>query len=313
MPLDPQARALLDQLAAAKTPQRHTMSVADARALTIEQRARLAAPPEPVARVEDRRIPVESSAGELAIRVYTPTGSSPLPILVYFHGGGWVLGNLDTHDPVCRGLANAGGCIVVSVDYRLAPEHKFPEPAEDAYGATRWVAENAATFGGDGARLAVGGDSAGGNLAAAATLMARDRGGPRLAFQLLNYPVTNYDFETASYREKAEGYMLTRADMMWFWDHYLANDADARNPHASPLQAPDLSGLPPAMVITAEYDPLLDEGEAYAARLSEAGIPVEAVCYPGMIHGFMGNAGALDRGKQAIQDAGRALRAALAT
>lgn len=306
MPLDPQARTLLDQMAAAGIPPTHTLSVEDARRTMLARRALVAGDPEPVARVEDRQIP--GPAGALPIRVYAPSAGQLLPVLVYFHGGGWVLGNLDSHDQVCRALANGADCAVVSVDYRLAPEHTFPAAAEDAYAATKWVATNAAELGGDGTRLAIGGDSAGGNLAAAVALMARDRGGPRLTHQLLVYPVTDRAFDTPSYRENAEGYSLHRADMIWFWGHYLAGEADADSPYASPLRAHDLAGLPPALVITAEYDPLRDEGEAYAARLRDASVPIVSTCYPGMIHGFFGNAAILDQGKRAIEEASRALR-----
>ena len=308
MPLDPQAQAVLDLYRAAGIPPTHMLSVAEARAGMIARAAAVPGEPEPVARLEDRALPGPS--GEIPIRIYTPAGQGPRPVLVYFHGGGWVLGNLETHDRVCRSLANAAGCVVVSVDYRLAPEHRFPAAAEDAYAATRWVAENAAALGIDGARLAVGGDSAGGNLAAVVALMARDRGGPALGQQLLIYPVTDHDFETPSYREHAEGFLLWRESMVWFWDHYLPDVAGRDDPYASPLRAAELRGLPPAYVITAEYDPLRDEGEAYAARLREAGVPVVSKRYPGMLHGFFGTAHVVDLAGQAIREAGEALRAA---
>jgi acetyl esterase len=223
-----------------------------------------------------------------------------------------VIGSLDTHDSLARGLANTGGCVVVSVDYRLAPEHKFPCAAEDAYAATRWAAEHAAEVGGDGSRLAVAGDSAGGNLAAAVALMARDRGGPALALQILIYPVTDRDFDTPSYLNKGEGYGLTRSGMQWFWNHYLSGDDDLANPYAAPLRAPDLAGLPPALVITAEYDCLKDEGDAYAERLREAGVPTRHSSYDGMIHGFMTLTTLFPQGVRAIEEAGVALREAFA-
>jgi acetyl esterase len=197
------------------------------------------------------------------------------------------------------------------VDYRLAPEHKFPAATEDAYAAAVWVAEHAVTLGADPNRIAVGGDSAGGNLAAVVSLMARDKVFPSIKFQLLVNPVTHYSFETDSYRENAEGYGLTTNTMRWFWDHYLANEQDGRHPYASPLLANDLSGLPPALVLTAEFDPLRDEGEAYAEKMKAAGIPVEAKRYDGMVHGFILQTGAYDQGRKAVEHAVSALRKAL--
>lgn len=305
MPLDPQVRVILDQMAAAGLLSSEKMSVEEARA---SSKARPAAAPEPVARVEDRLLP--GPAGDLPIRVYTPEGTGPFPILIFFHGGGWVIGDIDTTDPVCRTLTNRAGRVTVSVGYRLAPEHKFPAGAEDCYAATRWVADHGAEIGGDPARIAITGTSAGANLAAAVALMARDRGGPPIAFQLLVYPVANYDFNTGSYQENAEGYFLTRDRMVWFWNHYLERPEDGCHPYASPLQAVDLSGLPPAFVITAEYDPLRDEGEEYAARLKAAGVPVEVRRYDGVVHGFFQWAHALDKAKQAQEEAARALREA---
>ena len=266
--------------------------------------------PEAVEAVADRTIP--GPASDIPIRVYTPKGGSTLPVLVFFHGGGWVICDLDTHDGVCRALANAAGCIVVAVDYRLAPEHKFPAAADDAFAATEWVAEHAVEIGGDPSRVAVGGDSAGGNLAAVVAQMANDRGGPKLAFQLMVYPVTDYNFDTASYRENAEGYMLTTDAMKWFWTHYLPDAKAGLDPRASPLRADDLSGLPPALVITAEFDPLRDEGEAYAARLADAGVAAKSTRYDGMIHGFFSMSALLPQGRQAIDEAAAALREAFA-
>jgi acetyl esterase len=248
----------------------------------------------------------------LPVRIYTPNGSGLFPVLVWFHGGGWVVGDLDTADATSRNLTVAANCVVVSVDYRLAPETKFPGPAEDCYAATQWVEQNAASINVDPGRIAVGGDSAGGNLAAAVSLMARDRGVSLPVFQLLVYPVTDRNFESKSYVSNAEGYQLTRDGMAWYWDHYLKNDADASNPYAAPLQAPELSGLPPALVITAEYDPLRDEGEAYAHRLEAAGVPTVYTRYDGMIHGFFGMAAAIDKGKQAVDQASSALQSAFA-
>jgi acetyl esterase len=312
MPLDPEVRALLDQVAPPGTPGLHELPIplAELRQMIVPVFAGLAGSPAPVARVENRSVP--GPGGEIPVRVYTPEGEGPHPALVYFHGGGWVIGSLESHDGICRALARAVPCVVVSVDYRLAPEHPFPAAAEDSYAATRYVAGHAAAFAADPARLAVGGDSAGGNLSAVVTLMARARGGPRLVHQLLVYPVTDGAMDTPSYRENADGYFLTRDGMVWFWNHYVSDPAARANPHASPLRAPDLRGLPPALVMTAEFDPLRDEGEAYARRLEEAGVPVTLTRYDGMIHGFFGMAGALGRGRDAIDEAARALRAAFA-
>jgi acetyl esterase len=273
--------------------------------------ARAAAPGEPVAHVEDVAVP--SPNGDIPVRVYRPESSTRLPALVFFHGGGWVIGSVDGSDPTCRSLANRAGCTVVSVEYRLAPEAKFPAAAEDSYAATRWVAENTGRLGVDPARIAVGGVSAGGNLAAVVALMARDRGGPALVHQMLVVPVTDGSMSSASYTENAEGYGLSRQAMAWFWDHYLTGEADRRNPYAAPLTATSLAGLPPAQVLTAAYDPLRDEGKAYADRLREAGVPVTYTCFEGMVHGFFSMAAMLDGGRRAVDQASAALRAALAT
>ena len=310
MPLDPQAKAVLDQFASMGGPQLHEMSVAQARELILGMVA-LGGEPESIARIENRTVP--GPAGQIPVRIYTPVGTAPFPVLVYFHGGGWVIGNLDTHDGICRSLANRVGCLVVSVDYRLAPEHRFPAAPEDCYAATRWLAEHAGSLGVDKGRIAVGGDSAGGNLAAVVALMARDRGGPKLAFQLLVYPATDTDFETRSYRENSEGYFLTRADMVWFWNHYAPRDEDRRNPYAAPLRAASLRGLPPALVITAEFDPLRDDGAAYAARLREDGVPVRLSQQDGLIHGFFQMGAVIDRGRASVDEASRAVKDAFAT
>lgn len=310
MPLDPQARKLLDDMAAQGIQPNYTLSVAEAREGMILRSKLVAGDPLPVHAVADRLIP--GPGGQLPVRVYLPARGGPFPALVYCHGGGWVIGDLDTHDHVCRALANEVPCAVVSVGYRLAPEHKFPAAAEDAYAATQWVIARAEELGVDPGRVAVGGDSAGGNLATVACLMARDRRGAMPVFQVLLYPVIDYNFETPSYRANAEGYLLYRADMIWFWRHYLASEADADNPYASPIRARDLSGLPPALVITAEYDPLRDEGEAYAARLAAAGVPVVLSRYDGMIHGFASRAAVLDQGRRALVQVAGALREAFA-
>jgi acetyl esterase len=308
MPVDPQVEAFLRQAAAAGAPSYETMAPADARAV-FAGRPSLAGPPESVAQVDETAVP--GPRGSIPVRVYTPEGVGPFPVLMYFHGGGWVLGNLETSDGPCRALARRAGCVVVSVDYGLAPEHKFPAPLEDCYSATQHVADRAGVFGVDPSRLAVGGDSAGGNLAAAVTLMARDRGGPPIVFQMLNYPITDYSFDTPSYSDYADGYSLTRGAMVWYWSHYLRVPEDGRHPYASVLRARDLSGLPPALIMTAELDPLRDEGESYAARLRSAGVQVDLRRLDGMIHGFFRMAGVFDQAKEALDGTAQALRGAL--
>ena len=310
MPVDPQAQMFLDMITAMNLPPSHTQTVAEAR-MVMEGGIQLGGEPEAVHKVENRTI--AGPAGELSIRIYTPEGHGPFPVLVFFHGGGWVVCSLDTHDGVCRSLTNKTPCVVVSVDYRLAPEHKFPAAAEDAYAATQWVTEHATSINGDPKRVAVGGDSAGGNLAAVVALMAKEKGGPRLVYQMLIYPATDYFIPgTPSIHENANGYFLTRDQMVWYWNHYANSEADAHNPYMAPLRAQDLHGLPPALVITAEYDPLRDEGELYAARLREAGVSVTATRYNGMIHGFFNLGGIMEQGNVAITEAAAALHAAFA-
>jgi acetyl esterase len=308
MPLDPQAKQVLEQIAALGLPPNHLVSPSQAR-INMKSRPRAVGPE--VARVEDRLIP--GPGVDIPVRIYTPTGSGPFPILVWFHGGGWVVGDLETADPTARHLTVGANCVVISVDYRLAPETKFPGAADDSYAATVWAAQHATRFNGDSGTIAVGGDSAGGNLAAAVALMARDRGGPSLTFQLLVYPVTARDFERLSYRQNATGYGLTLDAMQWYWDHYLQHPEDASNPYAAPLVAENLQGLPAALVITAECDPLCDEGEAFAKRLQTAGVPTTYHLYDGMIHGFFGMTAVLDKGQQAMAEACAALRQAFAS
>jgi acetyl esterase len=253
------------------------------------------------------------------VRIYWPQAppaeADTLPLVVYFHGGGWVICDLDTHDETCRTLANGSGAVVVSVDYRLAPEDRFPAAAEDAYAATVWAAEHAAELGADASRVGVAGDSAGGNLAAVVPLMARDRGGPPLRFQLLIYPVTDVSPNRNDYASKSDngtGYFLTIEHMEWYRDKYLPEGDDGSAPYISPVCAADFAGLPPALVITAEYDPLRDEGEAYARRLNEAGVPADVERCAGMFHGFFGLAMVLDGARAANERAAAALRDALA-
>ena len=294
MPVDPQIQQVIDALAASEFGPVHELTPAQGRAQYERMVKARGVEPASVDAVEDRAIP--GPAGGLPVRIYRPDpDASALPALVYYHGGGHVIGNLDTHDAVARNLCNGAGCVVVSVDYRLAPEHKFPAAAQDAFAAVQWCAAHGAQFGIDPERMAVGGDSAGGNLAAVAALMARDAGGPATRLQVLVYPVTDYACDTASYRTYAEGYgMLEAQSMRWFRDHYLRGEADRLDWRAAPLRAGDLSGLPPALVLTAQCDVLHDEGEAYAQRLRAAGVEVEYRKARGMIHGFFTMAPMID-------------------
>jgi len=303
----PEVRALLESLEAAGAPPVESLPVEQARSAAREGLTPWEGPKQPVARTQDLRIP--GPEGEIPVRVFTPEGPGPFPGLVYFHGGGWVLCDLETHDRVCRAIARQAGAVVVAVDYRLAPEHKFPAAVVDGYAATGWVAANAERLGIDARRVAVGGDSAGGSLSAVIALKCRDAGGPALALQVLVYPVTNLaSFDTPSYTEFAEGHFLTRAEMEWFRGHYLAKPEEGLSPDASPLLAQDLRGLPPALVITAECDPLRDEGEAYARRLAEAGVQVTCTRYSGMIHPFFSLPGGLEGGRRAIEQVAAAVR-----
>jgi acetyl esterase len=309
MPLDPQAQRVVDAMAALNLKPVESSTPDEAReALRIRTAA--LGPFEDVAAVADHRLPV--AGGEITVRAYSPGGPGPHPALVYYHGGGWVIGDLYTHDGLCRSLTNAARCLVVSVDYRRAPESKYPVAAEDSYAALCWVVANAARLGLDPRRVAVGGDSAGGNLATVAALMARARGGPALVHQVLIYPVTDHDLNTQSYIENATGYVLTREGMRWFWDHYLVRESQGREPHASPFRAPSLAGLPSALVITAECDPLRDEGEAYADRLRDAGVPVTVTRYAGMFHGFVRMTRMLDKARTALDEIAGSLQKAFA-
>jgi len=310
MQLDPQMKTLLDQLAGAEAKPFHAGTPQEARAGINALIGLVAGPAEKVAKVEDRKIP--GPGGQIPVRIYTPAGAAPMGALVYFHGGGWVVGDIETHDVLCRSLANGAGCVTVSVDYRLAPESKFPAAPEDSYAATKWVADNAAALGVDAKRIAVGGDSAGGNLAAVVAQMARDRGGPPIKFQLLIYPATDWAHESASQREFTEdGYILSRADMVWFYGHYMNSDADRTNPYFSPACAKSLAGLPSAFVMTCAVDPLRDEGEAYAGALRKAGVAVKSKRYPGVCHGFLMMPGVIDAAKGAIAECCAELRGAI--
>jgi acetyl esterase len=306
MPLDPQIQAMRARRARAGEPPLYALSIEQARAADLAAIQAAAGSPRALHEVHDRKIP--GPGGVLAARVYRPGADPQLPALLYCFGGGWTLGSIDTADAVCRFLAAEAGCLVVSVGYRLAPEHPFPAAVHDCHAALRWLAAHAAEIGADPARLAVGGDSAGGNLAAAVTLLARAAGDVRLAGQLLVYPNTDQSADDASMRANADPWLFNHHSVAWYARHYLADPADAADPLASPLRAADLGGLPPALVITAEYDPLRDQGEAYAHRLAAAGVPVELTRYPGMAHGFFAMAGAVDAAATATRQAAAFLR-----
>ncbi|WP_327093708.1 alpha/beta hydrolase [Nocardia vinacea] len=303
--LHPQVQAYLDRLVRANFGSVHTFTPEQAREGWRRQIA-LLGEPEPVANIENRTV-----AGIGGLRIYTPDGEGPFPALVFFHGGGFMLGDLDTHDGLCRGLANGAECVVVSVDYPLAPEHKFPAAPDACFAATQWVADHAASIGVDATRIAVGGDSAGGNLAAVVAHMARDNGGPELTFQLLIYPDLDFRRTNFSITEYAGKYgNISRDAQHWFMDSYLNGSEEKLDPRVSPLLAPDLAGLPPALIVTAEYDALRDEGEEYGQRLEEAGVPVTVARYPGMIHEFVRHP--FDDSRRARLDATTALRKAFA-
>lgn len=287
MPLDSQTHRMLRQLTEMKFVLTRSVTPVQARKRQRSLAQLMAVgETEPVAHIENRFIP--GPVGDIQLRIYTPRGSGPFPILIYFHSGGGVLGDLDSEDSLCRRLTNLAECLVISVGYHLAPEYKFPAGPEECYFVVRWVAAHAADINGTSSRIAIGGMSSGGNLAAVIAHMARDRGGPALAFQLLLTPFTDFRLpRTPSLEEYAEGYLLTREDIIWFANHYLNNAEDSLNPLASPALASTFSGLPPALIITAEYDPLRDDGEQYGKRLKEAGVPVTISRHSGAIHGFM--------------------------
>ncbi|WP_287130273.1 alpha/beta hydrolase [Candidatus Cyanaurora vandensis] len=310
---DSQMSAVLNELATFGSPPLEKLSPLNARnsptpANAVQSLLSKQSKPivEPVAKVSHILIP--GPMGDLLARVYQPQGTGPFPVLVYFHGGGWVIATLDTYDSSCRALTNAAGCVVVSVAYRQAPEAKFPAAPEDAYAAIQWVMNNTGRVGGDPQRVAVGGESAGGNLAAVTCLMARDRGGKMPVHQLLVYPVTNYAFDTPSYQESAQAKPLNAAMMRWFWGYYLANEAEGRNPYASPLRATNFRGLPNATLITAQIDPLRSEGQAYGQKLREVGLTVKAVNYEGVAHEFFGMGAVVDKARAAVTEAAAGLR-----
>lgn len=299
--LHPQAQAFLDLLEARKVPPTHTLPVDDARRFYRERRA--VTQPEPGAVAEVRELSAPGLHGAIAMRLYRPLGSDAkavLPVLVYYHGGGWTIGDLDTHDTLCRELCNQSACAVVAVDYRMGPEHRFPAAVDDVLSATRWVRDHAATLGVDAARIAVGGDSAGGNLAAVVALAARDAGDLPIAFQLLIYPATDMRRQHPSHTSNGQGYVLTADTMNYFHDHYIDDVKHDLDWRASPLLHENLKGLPPALVITAGYDPLRDEGLDYARALTDAGNSVSYVCFERQIHGFITMGRILDEARTAV-------------
>jgi acetyl esterase len=310
MPLDPKAQEVLEAMRVTEIPETVTLSVTEARTQAIERSEARNSPLAEMHSIENRRVP--GPAGDIPIRIYRPHCSDGASLIMFFHGGGWVHSNLDTHDAVSRALAHAARATVVSVDYRLAPEHKFPAASDDCLAATRWAGVHASELGADTSGIALAGDSAGGNLATVTAIRIRDEGGPHIGAQVLVYPITDYyDPGTPSYFEYAEGYNLTRRNMMWFWDHYIASRKAAEHPHASPLRSANVAGLPPALVITAEYDPLRDEGERYAAKLRDAGVDTTLITFDGMIHGFFSAIGVYRQSGEAVFAAAGWLRTKL--
>jgi len=304
VPLNPEYQALLVQMAQLEGPPLVDLPVEAGR-----QMYRTMQPEVPEIEVGGV---LDTDADGVPVRVYQPVGEGPFPVVMMFHGGGWVIGDLTTADGQSREVCRQVEAVVISVDYRLAPEHPFPAAADDCYAATQWAAQNAQRFRGDPGRLALAGDSAGGNLAAVVAQMIRDKGGPAVAFQLLVYPVTDgVNFDRPSYHENGQDYMLTADSMHWFWNHYAPNTEDRRNPYASPLLAENLAGLPSALVMTAEYDPLRDEGEAYAEALAKAGVEVKLIRCDGLIHGFFGQTRTVQAAVEPMGQACKALKAAL--
>ncbi|MEQ9520742.1 MAG: alpha/beta hydrolase [Parvibaculum sp.] len=306
--LDPQVKGLLEMLAEAGGTPISQMAPEGARAMYAAMKDAYEVS---IGKVEDQVI--AGPGGDLPVRLYTPVaaGGGALPALVFFHGGGWVIGDLDTHDALCRTLANESGCKVVAVDYRLAPEHRCPAAAEDAYAAVAWVEEKGSSLGIDVNAIGVAGDSAGGNLAAVVCQMAKAKKGPQIRHQLLIYPVTDTKTDTASYQAFGEGFFLEKQTMDWFIDHYVGPDGDPTDPVVAPLNAEDLSGLPEAYVVTAGHDVLKSEGAAYAERLKEAGVAVTYVDCPGMIHGFFNLQAMVDEARVAVAQAAKAVGKAL--
>lgn len=307
--LDPQVSYVLGLVANSPYPEFHTLSPEDARDIFEDTAPALNIRAEDVYRTEDRWI--DGVEGDIPIRIYTPhqpTAGEMIPILVFYHGGGFVIGSLDSYDSLCRALANRADCIVVSVEYRLAPEHKFPAAVDDALEAYQWVCDHGHELDGDVTRLAIAGDSAGGNVAAVTAHGIRDEGDIAPLLQVLIYPVLDGTPERPSHHEFAEGMLLTRGNILWFYAHYMNQPEDALDPRFSPILAEDLTGLAPTLLIVAGHDPLRDEGIAYAERLKSAGIKVDLSNYEGMVHGFLSFADAVDQGKKAIEEVADALR-----
>ncbi|MGY4349077.1 acetyl esterase [Bradyrhizobium sp. GM7.3] len=305
MALDQHAGELLAFLKQAGAKSFELMGIQDFRG-AVGSSVGMQKPPQAVAKVHS--IDVPGPAGALPARIYVPEGQAPFPVVVYYHGGGWVGGGLDVVDEPCRALANRAGAIVVAPSYRLAPENKFPSAVEDAYAAMKWAGERIASFGGKIDKLFIAGDSAGGNLAAATTLMARDRNGPKISGQILLYPVVDAKADYPSMREHAEGYFLHTAALSWFWDHYLSAAADRNNPYASPING-NLAGLPRTLIVSMEYDPSRDEGEAYGTKLAAAGVDVRVTRMAGLIHGTFWSSGAVPRAEELYAEIASFLRA----
>lgn len=305
MPLHPQAAAFLSIYYGTNPESRVGLPPSVTREQLIHQTVIPPDCPQP-ARTEDRSL--AGNSGPFRIRIHTPHGEPPFGACLYFHGGGWVLGNIETHDELVRRLVAESGCLFVNVEYSLAPEHKYPAAVEDGYLALRWLTEHAAELGVDPQRIAVGGDSAGGNIAAVLCQLARDRKGPPIACQALIYPITDCDFERTSYQQNGQGYFLSQREMKWFWKHYVQTPEQMSEAYASPLLAASHAGLPPAYVLTAEFDPLHDEGAAYAEALQRAGVPTTLREFPGMIHGFVKRWDTFDDAQTATRELGTYLR-----
>ena len=301
MPLDAESIAILEARKKAALPDVTSLPIDEVRRSRDAWRVSNSAPPVAVFQTIDHSL--EGPGGAIALRIYRPGQTERAPILLYLHGGGWVFGDLEQNDGLCRLLAVESGCVVVNVDYRLAPENRYPAAADDCYAVLCWAAQHAAEFGADPARIVIAGSSAGGNLAAAVTLMSRDRGGPRIAAQILVYPVLDDSCAFPSHAEFSKGHILSTDEMRWYWRQYLDGSGAAGEPYACPLKATDLSDLPRCLVITAECDPVRDDGEKYAARLAGAGVPVKLTRYPGTLHGFFAMAGILPKATAAVREA----------
>ena len=311
MAVNPKIQYFLDQLKQNPQPPIDQISPEEYRKQSNQTLTYNSGEPEHVNRIVDRSLPL--SGRDIPVRIYTPDSQKLLPALIFYHGGGFVLGDLESHDAICRYLANSIHCVVISVDYRLAPEHPFPAAVDDAYDSLKWIADHPEEFQIDHKRIAVGGDSAGGNLAAVAALIAKEKRTPSLLHQLLIYPSTGYEQEPPSIRENAEGYFLTKDMMNWFRMHYFKDDQDFKHPYASPILHPDLTGLPPATILTAQYDPLRDVGKAYADKLEESGVPVTYKNYEDLIHGFANFIGFVPEAADALKDGAESLKRAFET